>query len=105
MSRVEFEFCVPANHPALAGHFPGRPIVPGVLLVDEALRALEQATGRSVIRLQQVKFHAALLPGELAQGHWSVSGSRANFRIEVRRDDSHVKLVEGAADLSAEPVS
>ena len=29
----------PAEHPALQGHFPGTPIVPGVLLLDEALRA------------------------------------------------------------------
>jgi len=32
-----------AEHPALAGHFPGAPILPGVLLLDEMLRAVEQA--------------------------------------------------------------
>ena len=33
---------ISADHPALAGHFSGVPIVPGVLLLDETLRALEE---------------------------------------------------------------
>src|SRR3981081_1430529 len=33
---------VPAEHPALAGHFPGAPILPGVLLLDEMVCAVEQ---------------------------------------------------------------
>ena len=34
------------DHPALAGHFPGNPIVPGVLILDEVMRAAEQWRGR-----------------------------------------------------------
>ncbi len=30
-----------ADHPAFAGHFPGAPIVPVVLLLDAALQALQ----------------------------------------------------------------
>jgi 3-hydroxymyristoyl/3-hydroxydecanoyl-(acyl carrier protein) dehydratase len=30
---------VPLDHPALEGHFPGRPIVPGVVLLDAIVRA------------------------------------------------------------------
>ena len=32
-----------AEHPALAGHFPGAPILPGVLLLDEMLREIGRA--------------------------------------------------------------
>ena len=37
---------IPPDHPAFAGHFPGRPIVPGVLLLDHALLLAEQRMGR-----------------------------------------------------------
>jgi 3-hydroxyacyl-[acyl-carrier-protein] dehydratase len=51
---------VPADHPALAGHFPGEPIVPGVVLLDYVLRA----AGKGKATFPSVKFHAPLKPGE-----------------------------------------
>jgi 3-hydroxyacyl-[acyl-carrier-protein] dehydratase len=32
---------VPPEHPAFDGHFPGAPLLPGVVLLDEMLRAVE----------------------------------------------------------------
>jgi len=58
-------FFIRADHPALPGHFPGRPIVPGVVLLDEALAAIATVFGLSApIRLVRVKFVAPVLPGE-----------------------------------------
>ena len=66
MSKLRLEFVVPAAHPALAGHFPGRPIVPGALLLAEVLDAAEQAgISTCSIRLRRVKFTSPLRPGEV----------------------------------------
>lgn len=58
------EFTIPPHHPALAGHFPGRPIVPGVVILDEVLALLAQAEPeRRVSALVSAKFTAVLAPG------------------------------------------
>ncbi|TNF52921.1 MAG: hypothetical protein EP308_10535 [Burkholderiales bacterium] len=55
---------VPADLPALAGHFPGRPIVPGVVLLDRVLLLAAQATGRaSGWRIDSAKFFRPVGPG------------------------------------------
>lgn len=36
---------LPSPHPSLEGHFPGKPVLPGVVLLDEALHAIESASG------------------------------------------------------------
>jgi 3-hydroxyacyl-[acyl-carrier-protein] dehydratase len=54
------------DHPALAGHFPGMPVVPGVVLLDEALHAIGAALGvdLSACRIASVKFLSPVLPGQ-----------------------------------------
>lgn len=54
------------DHPSLAGHFPGYPVVPGVLLLNEVLDTLRQGSTApvSVTGLPQVKFSSPLRPGE-----------------------------------------
>lgn len=62
------EFTIAADHPALPGHFPGRPVVPGVLILDRVLAAIESAHGPlGALRLPQVKFLRPLLPGQAAR--------------------------------------
>jgi len=56
---------VPADHPAFAGHFPGRPILPGVVLLAWAVEALEAITGRPAANCEiaSAKFLRPVGPG------------------------------------------
>lgn len=58
MRRLPFR--VEPNAPCLDGHFPGRPLVPGVVLLDAALSALAVA---GPVRIEQAKFLRPCLPG------------------------------------------
>ena len=55
---------IAASHPALPGHFPGHPVVPGVVLLDAVVAALPRHTGGTplVTGFPAVKFLALLLP-------------------------------------------
>jgi 3-hydroxyacyl-[acyl-carrier-protein] dehydratase len=56
---------VAASHPSFEGHFPGAPVLPGVVLLDEAIRAIELAAGGEARcwRVASVKFLRAVGPG------------------------------------------
>ncbi|SOY60678.1 AMP-binding protein [Cupriavidus taiwanensis] len=60
------DFVIDAGHPAMAGHFPGHPIVPGVVLLDHAVLALGAARGRplAVAQASMLKFLSPVRPGE-----------------------------------------
>ena len=64
--RTEAQGYIRHDHSALAGHFPGNPIVPGVVLLTEILTAVEQSTEWTPhhFHLHFVKFTAPLQPGE-----------------------------------------
>ena len=57
---------VPVDHPAFAGHFPGSPTLPGVVLLDTALHVITAATGVALdsCAINSVKFLSPVSPGE-----------------------------------------
>jgi len=77
-------FVVPAGHPIFAGHFPGRPIVPGVMLLEWVLEdiARVRACAPSALRIREVKFFAPLEPGNRAELHFELAAARCSFSIQ-----------------------
>ena len=83
-ARFTATIAIRADHPALAGHFPGRPVVPGVLLLDEVLEAAEHWLGPlSCSELIQAKFVRPLLPEQSAQ--LTLQQREARIEFELRR--------------------
>ncbi|MEO8525660.1 MAG: 3-hydroxyacyl-ACP dehydratase [Caldimonas sp.] len=74
------------DHPAFAGHFPGRPLLPGVALVAEVLEAaaaepeLKAALGASP-QMSVVKFLAPVLPGTVLEIAFQVGARSTSFSV------------------------
>lgn len=100
--RVTLE--VPERLVYLQGHFDGRPVVPGVVLVQWACELAREHLGLSghFQRLERVKFARLLLPGERVTLELHATpiaqGTRLRFGV-TGRDASHAT---GSALFAAE---
>ena len=81
-------FSIASDHPCLDGHFPGHPLVPGVVLLDEALSRVGAYFGYGPpARVQSAKFLAPVLPGdtvEVALGRVGADRGSIGFACLVR---------------------
>jgi len=61
-----------ADHPSLAGHFPGHPVVPGVVMLGEVMNAIRQTAQGTIefVGLPSAKFMSPLSPGETLTIRW-----------------------------------
>jgi 3-hydroxyacyl-[acyl-carrier-protein] dehydratase len=71
------------DHPTAAGHFPGNPIIPGAVLLDEVLQAIagDEDVGPSVIR--SAKFLRPVRPGDGLLIRWQ-NAARGETKFECR---------------------
>ncbi len=83
---------IAGDHPAFAGHFPGNPIVPGVVLLDAAQRIIEADCAVTLTGIAVAKFHSPALPGDSLSLHYAPGN--ATLRFEIRCDAR--KIADGA---------
>ena len=86
------EFRFPGTDPIFAGHFPGRPLLPGVVQIEMARLLLERGLGCAcgIRQIEKARFLRPILPGEL-------------IRVEVKasRPDATTAAMPALVDQSA----
>ncbi|MBP0637156.1 AMP-binding protein [Cupriavidus sp. AcVe19-6a] len=97
-------FVIDAGHPAMAGHFPGNPIVPGVVLLDHALLALGSALGRPLVPTQAgtIKFLSPVRPGERVEiEHDAEPATDGSERLRITLRSAGREVASGTLQLRA----
>ena len=107
---------VTINEPFFQGHFPGKPVMPGVLLVE----AMAQAAGALVLNhlgdahagklvffmsIDKARFRKPVLPGDVVHFHVKLSSKRApvwKYWAEAHVDGKKVAEAEIGAMLMNE---
>ena len=88
-----------ADHPSLPGHFPGAPVVPGVVILDEILAALlEWRQGCHLAGVRTVKFLVPLKPEQQFTIYFSTESNDAGeVNFSCRIEDQ--MIVEGRLEV------
>jgi 3-hydroxymyristoyl/3-hydroxydecanoyl-(acyl carrier protein) dehydratase len=83
--RVQTPLAIASDHPAFEGHFPGKPILPGVAILAEVLAAIEAATARGPQEWEvaNAKFLVPVEPGTALTLIHEPTGT-GGVRFEVR---------------------
>jgi 3-hydroxyacyl-[acyl-carrier-protein] dehydratase len=76
-------FVLDAAAACLDGHFPGRPVIPGVVLLDAAIHAFGL---NAPLRIEQAKFLQPCLPGMALELVMAPREGGADLRIEHGAD-------------------
>ena len=88
---------VSQDHPCLPGHFPGHPLVQGVLVLEQVAQALRDWRSQPLARVREMKFLVPLYPEEVAE--LELMDRSGQVRFELRRDGKVLArgVIEGEA--------
>jgi len=79
---------IASDHPSFEGHFPGHPLLPGVVLLTLVMRSLERSPSLrqrigATVCIEQVKFLAPVGPGSEVVVELRKSGRGVSFECRV----------------------
>jgi len=59
------QLTISADHPSLPGHFPGHPVVPGVVILSYVFATLSEQIGpQKITGIKRLKFLQLVSPGQ-----------------------------------------
>jgi 3-hydroxymyristoyl/3-hydroxydecanoyl-(acyl carrier protein) dehydratase len=89
---------VPRSHPALQGHFPGNPIVPGVVILSCVAHDIERQLPQIVLgALLTMRFHKPLLPDHPFTVNAELRGGKER---QADGERVHVEVREAGSDFT-----
>ena len=107
MSEVQLVLQIPLDHPSFPGHFPGQPIVPGVVLLDEVMQAATRHmagwdhASKPGISIAVCKFLQPVLPGATLELTLSPGAQSDSLNFKLQQAGQNV--VSGSLRLQGTP--
>jgi 3-hydroxymyristoyl/3-hydroxydecanoyl-(acyl carrier protein) dehydratase len=99
-------FTIPPEHPALTGHFPGNPVVPGVVILDHVIDRVARRAGRPgaiAEALPRVKFVGVVRPGQQVSVAVKPGRREGRWQFECRVADEIVAQGDCELTIDGEP--
>ena len=94
---------IPGDHPSLPGHFPGNPVVPGVVILNEIVRMVEtQLFGKFVVGFKFIKFVKPLRPDSEVVVRWKEKGTDM---LDITCEHNDCVVVKGQLALSEKDIA
>jgi 3-hydroxyacyl-[acyl-carrier-protein] dehydratase len=95
----EIRFAI--DDPTGAGHFPGHPIIPGALLLEDIVRAIAGGEAMACeLVIPAVKFLAPVRPGDVVRLRWRSRGD-GQISFEGRRGEDERLAIAGTLRLGS----
>ena len=83
--RFTAQFVFDAALPVFRGHFPGMPLLPGVMQIEMARHACERFIGRPcrLVRVVKAKFMGKVRPGEFVHLEGATADRNGYWRLKA----------------------
>ena len=62
MPDIKVEYSITVDHASLEGHFPGNPVIPGVVIMQKVFETVSQAKPSTHYKIVMTKFLQPLIP-------------------------------------------
>ena len=84
-NEIRASVMVDGSWPCFSGHFPGDPILPGIVQLDMVAECISAARGEqaTVTGLGRVKFRKIVRPGELLDIHIACGSKKDHYVFQI----------------------